>query len=158
MIHQLSNKQTQLAQVLLILIGVGLPSFILTFFILSSNNLKVIERILIAVLSLGLGLLILYFSAHLYRVTFDRDFIYLSRFGKNKKISIEEIEEIKPGFIPFRLFYSNAYIMTVTYLDNHKKYKIQFLSKGATGSVGTADHIPLFDTVRQFIKAKKYSR
>ena len=158
MTHQLSNKQTQLAQLMFILIGLGLPSFIFTFFILGSDNLNVIGRIILAVLSFGLGLLILYFSAHLYKVTFDRDYIYLSRLGKKEKISIEKIEEIKPSFIPFRLFYSNAYIMTVIYFDNQKKYKVQFLSKGATGIVGTVDHIPLLDTVRQFIKDRKYSR
>lgn len=158
MTHHLSNKQTQLAQLMLILIGLGLPSFIFTFFILGSDNLNVFGRLILAVLSFGLGLSILYFSAHLYKVAFDRDYIYLSRLGKNEKISIEKIEEIKPSFIPFKLFYSNAYIMTVIYFDNQKKYKVQFLSKGATGIVGTVDHIPLLDTVRQFIKDRKYGR
>ena len=158
MTHHLSNKQTQLAQLMLILIGLWLPSFIFTFFILGSDNLNVFGRLILAVLSFGLGLSILYFSAHLYKVAFDRDYIYLSRLGKNEKISIEKIEEIKPSFIPFRLFYSNAYIMTVIYFDNQKKYKVQFLSKGATGIVGTVDHIPLLDTVRQFIKDRKYGR
>jgi len=156
--HQLSNKQTQLAQVLLIFSGVIPPSFILTFYIFGSDNLNVIGQVIITVLSLIVGLSILYFSGHLYKVTFDRDFIYLSRLGKKEKIGIENIEEIKPCFIPFRLFYRNAYIMTIIYFDNQKKYKVQFLSKGATGLVGTVDHIPLLDTVRQFIKEKKYSR
>jgi hypothetical protein len=158
MTHQLSNKQTQFAQVLLILFGVVLLSFVLIFLIFGSDNLNVIGRAIIAVLSLIVGLSILYFSAHLYKVTFDRDFIYLSRLGKKEKISIEKIDAIKPSFIPFRLFYSNVYIMTVIYFDNQKKYKVQFLSKGATGLVGTLDHIPLLDTVRQFIRDKKYSR
>jgi len=158
MTHQLSNKQTQLAQVLLTLFGLGLPSFILSFFIFGSDNLNVIVRLIIAVLSVIGGLSILYFSAHLHKVTFDRDFIYLSRLGKKEKISIDQIDEVKPSFIPFRLFYSNAYIITVVYFDNQKKCKAKFLSKGATGLLGTVDHIPLLDTVRQFIRHKKYSR
>ena len=158
MTHQLSNKQTQLAQVLLISLGIALPSLILTFTIFGSDDFNFIGRLIITVLSLVLGLSFLYFSAHLYKVKFDRDFIYLSRLGKTEKISIDKIEEIKLGFIPFRLFYSNAYVMTLIYLDNQKKCKVNFLSKGATGLVGTVDHIPLLDTIRQFIKERKYSR
>ena len=158
MIHQLSNKQTILAQVLLVLPGVGLPSFLLTFLVFGADNFNVIVKVSVTILCLLIGLSLLYFSAQLYNVSFNREFIYLNRLGKTKRINIENIEEIKTGFFPLRLFYNNVYIVTLNYFDNSEKHEVRFVSKGSTGFAGTVDHIPLLTTLRQFIKERKYRR
>ena len=158
MMHQLSNKQTRLIQALLVLPGVGLSSFLLPFLVFGGDNLNVIVQVSITVLGLAIGLSVLYFSAQLYNVSFNREFIYFNRLGKTERINIENIEEIKTSFFPLRLFYKNVYIVTLNYFDNSEKHKVRFVSKGSTGLAGTVDHIPLLSTLRQFIKERKYRR
>lgn len=156
--RQLSNNQTQLAQITLTLLGAGLP--VLTIYILtfSDNNFRTVGEIALASLSILLGLSIIYFSLQLQNVSFDRDFIYIARFKQLKKIDIGNILEVKTSAIPFRLFYRNTYMVTLTYLEKEKKNRFHFLSNGATGIAGTIDNIPMLDILRQFIKDKKYSR
>jgi hypothetical protein len=153
--RQISHDQTQLIQLLFFLLGLTLASFLAVLFFNGFSDLGKAPLIGSVIL---VGLLFYYYSTKFYKVLFDNDFLYFSKFRQANKISIDKVISIKTSVFPLRFFYRNVYVLTIEFTDNDLTKKIKFLSKGATGLVGTTTNIPYFDILRQLISDKKYGR
>lgn len=106
----------------------------------------------------GFGLLAWYYSATFSSVSFDSDFIYVSRFRSASKIGIEKILDVKPCVFPIRIIHTNTYIVTITYTDLDRTKKFRFLSKGSFRNVGSIRGISDLDVLKQLVSEKKYGR
>jgi hypothetical protein len=98
-----------------------------------------------------------YYSTRLYNVSFDHDFLYFSRFGRERRVGLDQVSDIKIGVVPWP-FYLTTYLVTIFYSDGDRVKKIKFFSRGLFRIVGSIREIPHLDTLRKFIKEKKYGR
>jgi hypothetical protein len=151
--QQISYRQTEIVQMLFFFTGLTVASIIAFLFF---NDFTGFGQTVLTAMVFLTGLFFYYYSTRFYKVLFDHDFIYFSRFRHAQKIGIEKVLSVKPGVLPLRFFYSNIYVVTIEYLNDASKKKIRFLSKGAAGPAGTINNIPFLDGLRQLINDKKY--
>ncbi len=90
----------------------------------------------------------------IYKVTFDRSFIFLSRFGKTGKIPLENVLDVKPYVLPLRIQGSNVHLVKVRFMENQVKRKVYFFSRSSFHITGSIDGIPNLEALRQFILEK----
>jgi hypothetical protein len=151
--ERISNKHAGILQATILCLGA--LSFVIFGFILPQGPSEGEQRFAAAIVSL-ISLSSCYYFAGFYNVSFDNDFIYITRLRSTAKVALENVENVKPDIFPIRFFLRNVYVVKVSYLVNGRKRKIRFFSNGARGLVGTVDNIPFLDSLRQKIKAKKY--
>jgi hypothetical protein len=150
--QRISNKHAGILQSIILCLG---AIFLMIFgFTLLQGPLEGEQGFAAAVVSL-ISLSSCYYFAGFYNVSFDDDFIYITRLRTTAKVALENIENVKPDIFPIRFFLRNVYIVNVSYLVNGRKRKLRFFSTGARGTVGTVDNIPFLDSLRQKIKEKK---
>ena len=151
---RISNDYGGFLQLIILLTGAVI--IVEFFYILFQPNSDSGQRFAAAFISL-LSIITCYYFGGFYRVSFDNDFVYITRLRSSVKVALENVENVKPGIFPIRFLFRNVYVVNLVYLENGRKRKIKFFSRGARGLTGTADNIPLLDSLRQQIRAKKYS-
>jgi hypothetical protein len=151
--QRISNKHAGILQSIILCLGAIF--FMIFGFILFQGPPASEQRFAGAVVSL-ISLSSCYYFAGFYNVSFDNDFIYMTRLRSTAKVALENVENVKPDIFPIRFFLRNVYVVKVSYLLNGRKRKIRFFSNGARGFVGTVNDIPFLGSLRQKIKAKKY--
>jgi len=153
--RQLSTEYYYLQPLQFAVAGLAVGAGIVCFFISDVSWLGKFASVLILLLA---GLTAFYFGARLYKVSFDSDFLYFSRFGQEKKVPLEKVSNIKVSVLPWPIFYLTSYPVTISYTENDSIKKVRFLSRGIFRIVASIRQIPLLDTLKQYIREKKYGR
>jgi hypothetical protein len=155
--RQLSNEFSYLFPLMFSFSGVAVAAIILVIFFTDAPAFeKVLSTLILLIFSFVTG----YYPIRLYKVSFDPDYLYFSRFGREQKVSLDKISDVKISVIPWSIFYLTSYPVKITYLDitENRVKKIRFFSRGIFRIVGSIREIPNLDTLKKFIKEKKYGR
>ena len=153
--RQLSTEFYYLLPLQFAVIGVAVGVVSVWFFF---SELSWFEKIVSVLILLLDGFIAWYFGARLHKVSFDHNFLYFSRFGREQKVTLDKISDMRISVLPWSVFYLTSYMVTIRYTEDGIIKKVRFLSRGIFRIVGSIREIPFLDTLKKFIREKKYNR
>ena len=153
--RQLSSEYSYLVPIIFFIIGVGVGTVLILLLV---SDVSRFGRAAIIVIPVIIGFLAGYYSIRFCNVSFDSEYVYFSRFGRERKVSLDRVANIKVNVLPLGIFFLRNYIVTIKYTEVDQVKKAWFLSQGIFRIVGSVREIPHLDTLRKFIKDKKYGK